>query len=173
MDYKLGDEKFGYRGGRNMLTKGTRVVVMPGSRFAGETGTVIEYFPSFKKYYIKFDNWCDTHPFLLYKESQLCVNYSDYARRSILSSFGITKVIFSDPCTIVIWADKTKTVVRTQNGEKFDPEKGLAMAIAKKALGNKGSYFDVFKWWIKEEDYPEELKLDTVLSLIAERTGEE
>lgn len=30
------------------------------------------------------------------------------------------------------------------------------MAIAKKALGNKGGYFNEFKKWIKEEDYPEE-----------------
>lgn len=63
---------------------------------------------------------------------------------------GIKKVIFSEPCTIVLWDDGTKTVVRCTN-EEFDPEKGLAMAIAKKTLGNNGSYFDVFKKWIKEE----------------------
>jgi hypothetical protein len=63
---------------------------------------------------------------------------------------GIKKVIFSNPCTIVLWDDGTKTVVRCTN-EEFDPEKGLAMAIAKKTLGNNGSYFDVFKKWIKEE----------------------
>lgn len=31
--------------------------------------------------------------------------------------------------------------------EKFDPEKGLAMAIAKKALGNRGNYFNRIKVW--------------------------
>ena len=41
-------------------------------------------------------------------------------------------------------ADGTKTVVKAKN-EDFDPEKGLAMAIAKKALGNKGSYFNKIK----------------------------
>ncbi|WP_407450043.1 hypothetical protein [Fibrobacter sp.] len=59
--------------------------------------------------------------------------------------FAIKDVIFNDPATIVLWKDGTKTVVKIQNGEEFDPEKGLAMAIAKKALGNKGNYFDVFK----------------------------
>lgn len=59
----------------------------------------------------------------------------------------INKVIFNPPATIVLWGDGTKTVVKTQNGEKFDPEKGLAMAIAKKAYGNKGSYFDKIKKW--------------------------
>ena len=29
----------------------------------------------------------------------------------------------------------------------FDPEKGLAMAIAKKVYGNKHEYYDPFKKW--------------------------
>lgn len=36
--------------------------------------------------------------------------------------------------------------------DEFDPEKGLAMAIAKKALGNKGSYYDEFKKWLPKEE---------------------
>lgn len=36
--------------------------------------------------------------------------------------------------------------------DDFDPEKGLAMAIAKKALGNKGSYYDKFKKWLPKEE---------------------
>ena len=55
---------------------------------------------------------------------------------------NINRVIFRHPATIVFWADDTKTVVKVQNNEPFDPEKGLAMAIAKKVYGNKGSYFD-------------------------------
>lgn len=65
---------------------------------------------------------------------------------------GIKKVIFSNPCTIVLWDDGTKTVVRCTN-EEFDPEKGLAMAIAKKTLGNNGSYFETFKKWINKEEH--------------------
>lgn len=67
---------------------------------------------------------------------------------------SITKVIFNPPATIVLWNDDTKTVVKTQNGEVFDPEKGLAMAISKKALGNKGNYFEQIKKWT--EPYKEE-----------------
>lgn len=55
----------------------------------------------------------------------------------------IKNVILNDPAVIIMWEDGTKTVVRAQ-GEKFDPEKGLAMAISKKALGNKHSYYGVF-----------------------------
>ena len=63
----------------------------------------------------------------------------------------ITNVIFNDPATIVFWNDGTKTVVKAE-GEPFDPEKGLAMAIAKKALGNKGNYYNEFKKWLPEEE---------------------
>ena len=67
---------------------------------------------------------------------------------------GIEKVIFNDPATIVIWDDGTKTIVKTQGDDIFDPEKGLAMAVSKKALGNKGNYFEEFKKWLPEETAP-------------------
>ena len=63
----------------------------------------------------------------------------------------IEKVIFNDPATIVIWSDGSKTVVKCAN-EKFDKEKGLAMAICKRVLGNKGNYFNEFHKWIEEEE---------------------
>ena len=59
----------------------------------------------------------------------------------------IKNVIFNDPATIVFWTDGTKTVVKCQEGDIFDPEKGLTMAIAKKVYGNKGSYCNVIKKW--------------------------
>lgn len=59
----------------------------------------------------------------------------------------IKDVIFNDPATIVFWTDGTKTVVKCQEGDIFDPEKGLTMAIAKKIYGNKGSYCNVIKKW--------------------------
>lgn len=62
----------------------------------------------------------------------------------------ITNVIFNSPATIVFWADGTKTVVKCQEGDAFDLEKGLAMAISKKAMGNKGSYCNVFKKWTEK-----------------------
>lgn len=76
-----------------------------------------------------------------------------YADSTTLLTFEvprIEKVIFNDPATIVFWSDKTKTVVRCGKDE-FDKEKGLAMAISKKALGNKGNYFETFKKFINED----------------------
>ena len=64
----------------------------------------------------------------------------------------IKNVIFNDPATIVFWTDGTRTVVKTQDGEIFDPEKGLAMAISKKALGNSREYYHTFLHWLKQYD---------------------
>ena len=65
-------------------------------------------------------------------------------------TFAIEEVIFNDPATIVIWKDGSKTVVKAQNGEPFDKEKGLAMALLKFICGNDGSYNKVFKEWIED-----------------------
>ena len=63
----------------------------------------------------------------------------------------IKNVKFNPPATIVFWTDNTKTVVKC-NGEEYDPEKGLAMCIFKKMLGNKGNYYEVFKKWLPKRD---------------------
>ena len=63
----------------------------------------------------------------------------------------LKKVIYNDPATIAFWSDGTKTIVKAQSGDTFDPEKGLAMAIAKKACGNKGNYYNGFKKWLPKE----------------------
>ena len=64
----------------------------------------------------------------------------------------IRDVIFSDPATVVFWNDNTKTVVKTRGGEKYDKEKGLAMAIIKKITGNAGNYYEIFKEWCGDEE---------------------
>lgn len=75
----------------------------------------------------------------------------------------IKNVIYNDPATIVFWSDGTKTVVKCGEGDDFDPEKGLAMAISKKALGNQGNYYNTFTKWVPEE----ELTLEQVESILA------
>ena len=57
-----------------------------------------------------------------------------------VSEGRIKDVKFSGPATIVFWTDGTKTVVKCRKGDKFDPEKGIAMACAKKLLGNEDGY---------------------------------
>lgn len=68
---------------------------------------------------------------------------------------AIKTVHFNDPMTIVLWEDGTKTIVKCQDGDTYSEELGLAMCIAKKALGNKGNFNEVFKKWLPVESaYP-------------------
>lgn len=64
-------------------------------------------------------------------------------------SLEIKKVMFNEPATIVFWEDGTKTVVKCQDGDTYNKETGLALCIAKKALGNKSSFNNLFKKYCK------------------------
>lgn len=83
------------------------------------------------------------------KDNTMMCKLTDYQMRN--NYFRIQKVIFNDPATIILWSDGSKTVVKAEN-EEFDPEKGLAMAISKKALGNEGNYYNVFKKWLQKNE---------------------
>lgn len=85
---------------------------------------------------------------------------STYGKDNLKNTFldMITKVLFNDPATIVFWNDGSKTVVKCNPEDKFDPEKGLAMACMKKLFGNKGYYNDIFRKWL-----PEEKQMDTIV----------
>lgn len=74
----------------------------------------------------------------------------------------INNVIFNPPATIVFWSDGSKTVVKRQGREEFDPEKGLTMAFFKKMHGNRGRYFDQIKKWTEkyEEERPKIKPID-------------
>ncbi len=54
-------------------------------------------------------------------------------------SLEVKKVIYSGPCTIVIWADDSKTIVRCQDGDRYSKEVGLLMCLAKKVWGTNAS----------------------------------
>lgn len=64
---------------------------------------------------------------------------------------SIKNVIFNPPATVVYWSDGTKTVVKCSVNDMFDPEKGLAMCIAKRYANNSGSYYKTIKKWIGNE----------------------
>lgn len=88
--------------------------------------------------------------------------------RKQLAMNSITKVIFNNPATIVLWSDGTKTVVKCNEIDEFDPEKGLAMAICKKHFGG-GFYNDIFKKWIPEETPKIEIDGQITMTDIAEK----
>lgn len=95
-----------------------------------------------------------------------------YSSGDEISASGLTikKVIFNDPATIVLWADGTKTVVKCSEHDMFDEEKGLAMAICKKAMGNKGRYYKTFEKWANNDNKKCEM-LPDVLKYFTEFLG--
>ena len=66
----------------------------------------------------------------------------------------IKQVIFNGPATIVYWKDGCKTVVKCQEGAVNDPEKGLAMAVARHYLCDilgMSRYDGIFKKYLPKE----------------------
>lgn len=69
----------------------------------------------------------------------------------------IDKIIYSNPATIVFWADGTKTVVKCDN-EPFSEEHGLAMAYMRKIYSSRSE----FKKEIAKAKHSEQKKKDGV-----------
>lgn len=150
-----------------------RVHSLPAHEYIGEILVPTDKFKDFDETYIyfasSFDKLMQQYKLRSYKEAasdlstknpyketlyKLARNGGKRAMHSysdILWVEKIEKVIFNDPATIVFWRDGSKTVVKAQTNETFDPEKGFAMAIAKKALGNEGNYYETFKKFLPKE----------------------
>lgn len=111
------------------------------------------------------------HEYDRYNKGSYTISTSDsgHISRKQLAINSITNVIFNNPATIVFWSDGTKTVVKCDERDEFDPEKGLAMAICKKHFGG-GFYNDIFKKWIPKEETPE-IEIDGQITMddIAEK----
>ena len=79
-------------------------------------------------------------------DDMIKANYSkEEIKKMINKAFGAPvislpltykKIIFSGPCTIILWKDGTKTMAKTSGGDIFDPEKGVAICFMKKMLGH-------------------------------------
>ena len=73
-------------------------------------------------------------------------------REIVWKSISVDRIIFNDPATIVFWKDGTKTVVKCQNGQTFNPYFGLCAAIAKKLYGSNSMLNRIVDTYYKEED---------------------
>ena len=82
------------------------------------------------------------------------VLYSDDGVTRVLARTipQIEKVIINNPATIIYWEGGERTVVKCQDGDKFDAEKGVAMAIVKMIYGNAGNYNNIIHKSIEKED---------------------
>lgn len=70
----------------------------------------------------------------------------------------IKDIIINDPATIILWKDGTKTIVKCQPVDTFDPGTGIAMAILKKLYGNSGFYKDIFEPAIEKYELKKSLE---------------
>lgn len=62
----------------------------------------------------------------------------------------ITKVIIKYPATIVFFDDNTKVVVKCQEDDIFDPEKGVAIAVMRKVYPK--TYGDSLREWCQTNE---------------------
>lgn len=114
-----------------------------------------------KRVTMRYDQFFKTKPFDIYKdvysanESSLFSSGIANLKETLKEAFGelfnleentmsrksleVKKVIYSGPCTIVIWADDSKTIVRCQDGDRYSKEVGLLMCLAKKVWGTNTS----------------------------------
>lgn len=90
-------------------------------------------------------------------QARAMLNTTHAKEATAMNAAVIKNVIFAPPATIVYWSDGSKTVVKCSEKDVFDPEKGLAMAIAKRCGGNKGSYYKEIQNWVEKsgKKYPE------------------
>lgn len=90
----------------------------------------------------------DIPPYSFYREEQW--------RKTIMSLKvsdnipGIKKVIYNPPATIIFWEDGTKTVVKCQDDDVYDKERGFMMALMKKLYGGP-RFNDVLRKWVWED----------------------
>ena len=103
------------------------------------------------KEFINFGKRYGGHGFLPMNYAAISVTTVNQDQKPRLD-LGIKNVIFNYPATIVLWNDGTKTVVKAQGDDVYDPEKGLTMAIVKKLLGNQGNYYNYLKKWLPKEE---------------------
>lgn len=114
-----------------------------------------------KRVTMRYDQFFKPEPFDIYKDVYSANELSyisssiENLRKTLKEAFGelfnleednmsrksleVKKVIYSGPCTIVIWADDSKTIVRCQDGDTYSKEVGLLMCLAKKVWGTNTS----------------------------------
>ena len=81
-------------------------------------------------------------------------NVTIMEERKIIPDIKLVNFNKNKGVTTIKWSDDTITQVRVQTdmGDTYNPEMGMAMCIAKKALGNKGNFNEVFKKWLMRKD---------------------
>ena len=113
------------------------------------------YFTVGKVYDVIDGNITDDNGYT-YKDWYDVIEYLSkwYRFEQVTDDSIISRVIFNDPTTIIMWSDGTKTIAKTHGDDAFDPEKGFAVACAKKLLGNGDAFRTEFAKWTPVDKEP-------------------
>lgn len=65
---------------------------------------------------------------------------------------AIKRAIFSNPATIILWNDGTKTVTKCCDGDTYDPEIGMAMCIMKHLFGDTNRWRSIIRKYVKKNN---------------------
>lgn len=128
---------------------GDRVLVIDGHDSIRNREGTIGGFTSDGKVNVYIDGVRNQNTFHGY----FCFDPGSLKHLCTIRGVNIKDVIFNPPATIVLWEDGTKTVVKCGENDSYDPEKGLAMCISKKVLGNKSNYYNTFAKYLPENGF--------------------
>lgn len=94
-------------------------------------------------------NWMDIKEH--FRNWTMALGFDAYNHKSLSKQ---VKKIVSNPkkrTTVILWKNGDKTITKAMKGEKFDAEKGIAMAFMKYAYGNNGAYMKEIRKAIAED----------------------
>ena len=75
----------------------------------------------------------------------------------------VKKVILNGDVTIVLWNDGTKTIVRRDKNDVYDPEKAILACMAKKLYENTGIFNEPIEDAIEKYSFSDKVLLQRLL----------
>lgn len=75
----------------------------------------------------------------------------------------VKKVILNGDVTIVLWNDGTKTVVRRDKNDIYDPEKAILACMAKKLYENTGIFNEVIEDTMEKRSFPDKILMQRLI----------
>lgn len=129
---------------KRTMKKGTKVTpIQPKNpKLFGKIGTVVS---------VEIENGYGLHPsatvevvfddipghFSFIPDKLALVNISEMEEQIMKTTLpGIKKVIYSGEKTIILWEDKTKTIVSRKEDDAYDPYMAFCAAVTKKLFGS-------------------------------------
>lgn len=93
-------------------------------------------------------------------------------REIVWKSISVDRIIFNDPATIVFWKDGTKTVVKCQEDQTFNPYFGFCAAIAKKLYGSNSRLNRIVETYLEKDEDPRKDRCAWCVNAIKENKEE-